>query len=103
MLEILPLEYLHKLPYRGKLKKLRRKVKEIDGIPLVNIKWLREYLSEKEFAQYHTKYELYKVHEYCICSNPECRSKHMNKQKFKSYANFWQLEEFLNKRERSKI
>ena len=71
---------------RGTIKKLRKKTREICATLYVPRKWVKLYLTSKEYKNFKKKYVLYKIW-------PPIRLQ--NKKKPRTYAYFWDLEEFL--------
>jgi hypothetical protein len=88
---------LDKLPYRRRLLQFRNRTKLIDGIPLVPRRMVIAIFTKIEIKNFERKYKWYKDYKWCIC--PTCKTRHLNKHKFVRYANFWQLEEFVRRRE----
>lgn len=74
------------LQYTGRLRKFRDKVVMIIGQPYVPKKYVDAMLSIPEYIKFKNKFKIYKFF----------RTK---AQKMKSYVYFWDLEEFLRKRE----
>lgn len=79
--------------YRGKLKALRRHLKEINGVPTISRKWTVAYLSDKELKMFEKKFQWRRLLSTCICK--ECGVSHLNPKKYKRYAYWWDIEKFL--------
>lgn len=80
-------------PYTGRLKKLRKYVKEIDGVAYVHKNRVHKILKPKELALLYERNLFVKVYQYHTC---ECGYKHPNLKDFKTYIMWWTLEAFIN-------
>jgi len=78
------------------LRKLRKKMRQIEGIALVHKKWVYEYLTKAELYEFLNTgpSRWFKVlTKTCVCKG--CGFKHKDPSVSKTYASFWALEKML--------
>jgi hypothetical protein len=83
--------------HRGRVKKFRLKCRDdvYPGDMYVNLKWVKLFLTKKEF-RFLERYKYHQwVYKYARCKCPTCGVTHDDRSKFTTWARFHSLYDFL--------
>ena len=84
--------------YRSKkLHTLHRHIREINGMKVIPRKWVLAYLSKTELSRFERRYKWWHEYSQCQCT---CGNIHLNRKKYKRYAQWWNLVTLIDGKEK---